>query len=923
MLLEYAYFVKCPNCADEQFNAFEDAKNCAMGCLSKQPIITQVEICRNDFGECTDSSDLGTIWSWEDTMRDVTTDDTCSTFSKSETIDCDNTDYFNCEFDDLDKVPDNYCRPAGLTEEMSDFQAKFINRLPRLTKAEFSSLLDSQNGDELRIFYGDPREPGVRSREIFVSNFEGPYEVTYVDFNYMDDYEDPEPLETFNSLDELWDYMVNLMEDADYSPEYNFVQEQSSRTPVPEDMSIDDLVEAMEENEDDVECKRCTELFDKSECVYDKDYRGWLCSGCQRAVFDHGADISIGHAPLEEAAVRPQGNPRPRLTHTYRNIIRYSTPEAAREAIYLSLETAPYPVPMMVRGEGLDADFEEKIYMSTSNAYNKVTGKVTDFFIKEDGTIEVLVVKNNREYRMPMKYALRDNTKFNTEELLIAICQGAMQYDLSVRPTAAERGARQVAERDEAVLQMLRGNDAVARELRDHIVDIEFLIPLDDDYEYTLDSSDEAYEAACNRLERIQTRFNNLPGDIAARAVAAGLVKNRVITPGTKVRHVAQRWQPECTVYFDCELGTIPKCKDMIEASQVATMVTDERANLTHATSASCYRLAVALIRYFNNDVEFFRHKGTNESLTEAVTSWNSEPVELEYLNLPVTLQGPKCDVDDWDEEETFVTHTYEVDANDVVEVLWNDLMTEEDVASIPGGFDKLYEDDEAFNAFMEENFESLVDKYSDALLDHFESAAAADYEENHGLYESFESEGSEMTACPECGVEEVYDHVNGFCTSCGFASIKEDYSEQQAAIDSGDYFELYYNDLPLVAEFTEYGPQTVMGEPDSGVSDWERTVKVSYTYKVPSKELVKALIAIAPELADDPRCAVGSDTFDHDYIDDLINGGKYSDQIYDYFQEYAEEQVHEDYLAGDSYLEDQVERYMQDLEDRYLDGDF
>ena len=658
MLLEYAYFVKCPNCEDEQFNAFEDAKNCAMGCLSKKPIITQVEICRNDFGECTDSNDMGTIWSWEDMMQDVPSDNTCSTFSKSETFDGD--DYFNCEFDELDAAPDNFERP-------------------------------------------------VYNRSV-------------------------------------------------------------PRKPVPTNMTIESLIEEMEENEDTVECKFCEELFDKSECVYDNDYRGYLCHGCQRAIFDHGGDLSVGHAPIEEAAQRPQGNPRPRLAHVYKNIIRYSSPEAAREAIYLSLEDAPRPVPMMVRGESLDADFEEKIYMSTSNAYNKVTGKVTDFFIKDDGTIEVLVIKNGREYRMPMKYALRDNTKFNTEELLIAICQGAMQYDLSVRPTAAERGARQVAERDEAVLQMLRGNDAVAKELRDHIVDMEFLIPLDDDYEYTLDSSDEAYEAACRQLERIQNRFNNLPDDIAARAVAAGLVKNRVITPGTKVWHIAQRWQPECTVYFDCELGTIPNCKDMIEASQVAAMVNDRRADLTKATSASCYRLAVALIRYFNNDVEFFRQKGTPASLTEAVTSWKSKPVELEYLNLSVTLQGPKRDVDDWDEEETYVDYTYKVDAMSIAEVLWNDLMTEEDVAEVPGGFEAL-EDDAAFDAFMQEHFEDLVEKYSEELLDHFESSAADDYEENHGLYESMDSNHDGMTACPECGVDGIFDHANGLCLSCGYST--------------------------------------------------------------------------------------------------------------------------------------------------------
>ena len=65
-MVTYIYFVKCPNCEDEHFDFFDDAKAFARGCISQKPIITQTEVNRNDFGECTASSDLGTIWSWED-----------------------------------------------------------------------------------------------------------------------------------------------------------------------------------------------------------------------------------------------------------------------------------------------------------------------------------------------------------------------------------------------------------------------------------------------------------------------------------------------------------------------------------------------------------------------------------------------------------------------------------------------------------------------------------------------------------------------------------------------------------------------------------------------------------------------------------------------------------------------------------------
>ena len=67
-MIEYIYFVKCPNCEDEPFSFFDEAQHYALGCLSNKPIITQTEVTRNDFGECTDHCDLGTVWSWEDMM---------------------------------------------------------------------------------------------------------------------------------------------------------------------------------------------------------------------------------------------------------------------------------------------------------------------------------------------------------------------------------------------------------------------------------------------------------------------------------------------------------------------------------------------------------------------------------------------------------------------------------------------------------------------------------------------------------------------------------------------------------------------------------------------------------------------------------------------------------------------------------------
>ncbi len=164
-MIEYIYIVKCPGREDEMFNFFTDARMQCDLLMSKKPIITQVEVERNDFGECTDSHDLGTVWSWEEAMKDT---------------------------------------EAGYTED----------------------------------------EP---AKSVFTKG----------DLELMTDDADPE----FDSLD-------------------NSLEPEETRKPVPDDMSIEDLVEAMEENEDEVECALCNDLFPKADCHYDED-EGYICTQCK------------------------------------------------------------------------------------------------------------------------------------------------------------------------------------------------------------------------------------------------------------------------------------------------------------------------------------------------------------------------------------------------------------------------------------------------------------------------------------------------------------------------------------------------------------------------------------------------------------------------------------------------------------------
>ena len=170
-MVQYIYFVKCPNCEDEPFDFFDEAKAFAMGHLSKQPVITQVEVNRNDFGECVDSCDHGVRWSWEDECR-------------------------------TDAEP---------------------------TKSVF----------------------------------------TKDDLKHWIDYKDPE----FDTIDNSVDFEPETSEilALDDIPD-NF------RKPIPEGMTIESLVETLEEHEDSVECKRCFNLFPKTDCS--KHDHGYVCNTC-------------------------------------------------------------------------------------------------------------------------------------------------------------------------------------------------------------------------------------------------------------------------------------------------------------------------------------------------------------------------------------------------------------------------------------------------------------------------------------------------------------------------------------------------------------------------------------------------------------------------------------------------------------------
>lgn len=344
-MVTYIYFVKCPNCEDEHFDFFDDAKAFARGCMSKKPIITQTEVERNDFGECTDSADLGTIWSWEDECRDAECGDTEAEPTKSVFTKDDLKQYADDpEFKDDDDFFFNY----GLVEEVAPTRFSFRNKEDF---AEFTQLcreIGIIDGADLRKFMD---ETGANDDNLldklreYRAELGDDFEITedFTDsgrFEYMGRHYDPiadfdtkalgfELGKTYSIIDskdfakangaKIVPESVVCPADKTTSPENYFVRfsrnnkfelmdlqtfatfmknaekqivECSERKPIPEGMTIKELVEEMEENEDTVECTWCNELFDKSECRKEVDL-GWLCGRCEMAIKSRGETLTF------------------------------------------------------------------------------------------------------------------------------------------------------------------------------------------------------------------------------------------------------------------------------------------------------------------------------------------------------------------------------------------------------------------------------------------------------------------------------------------------------------------------------------------------------------------------------------------------------------------------------------------------------
>lgn len=106
-------------------------------------------------------------------------------------------------------------------------------------------------------------------------------------FDY-DDFKDldwPEPIEDIDVKIDPKDDPVGTMEISDKDiPVRKLFQR--------EDIDLEKVQEAMEDNEDEVECAWCFELYPKRDCVKEVDL-GWLCPYCVQAIESRGEKLTF------------------------------------------------------------------------------------------------------------------------------------------------------------------------------------------------------------------------------------------------------------------------------------------------------------------------------------------------------------------------------------------------------------------------------------------------------------------------------------------------------------------------------------------------------------------------------------------------------------------------------------------------------
>ena len=124
---------------------------------------------------------------------------------------------------------------------------------------------------------------------------------------------------------------------------------------------------------------------------------------------------------------------------------------------------------------------------------------------------------------------------------------------------------------------------------------------------------------------------------------------------------------------------------------------------------------------------EFFNEKTINESIS------SEDVIDLDYKDLEVTLASSEPDPDKKDYVDYKGEYSYSVDKDSVLELLLNELVTDDDVKDFPGGLDAIFEWGEGVDEYIDSHFDDLVNKYYDDILEYYREKAEDAFAEEYG----------------------------------------------------------------------------------------------------------------------------------------------------------------------------------------------
>jgi hypothetical protein len=251
----------------------------------------------------------------------------------------------------------------------------------------------------------------------------------------------------------------------------------------------------------------------------------------------------------------------------------------------------------------IDGHIEVPYYIKAKHLTSgqQKVGTLTDFEVETDGSITIYFDRNGYQKYEDLEYIISDVPRSTiTYTMLRAIQNAATKLNKQTGTAVA---------RDNNVYALLQQNPEIAEEFKQTIKKITYEIPLLDQYSPIgeLDKDGELLsEEAIEKLGKIYDNFINLP--FANDAIDAGMVKHRDFTTDTS-RNIATSWGGIGLITFNCTLDQLSEhAQALILTAKVKKEDSDVKV-VDKTTMISCYRLANALIKYFDNDIGFYQKK--------------------------------------------------------------------------------------------------------------------------------------------------------------------------------------------------------------------------------------------------------------------------------------------------------------------------